>query len=322
MEINTRLLEEKWASIDPVNIGGYRIQRISADSRLDIHIGLNHRADRCLVLELPRESGIVFFNRERQNLLIFHLPEHDYIVIELLDPFFNDLFCDLIVSLYHRIHDFDDVEACARELMASFTKWSTFFTAQSSQLLSPEAIKGLWGELFILRELLIGAAPGQTDQMLESWRGPWDNSHDFVLPGKNLEIKTREASMIDISISSEYQLEPEFEKPLELLVLDVLQDQQPGRSIGNLVSEIRDVVRHGLGDMEILFRALAQKGLNMRNLVNYPQTFTASVKTVYDCTAEGFPKITRGDLGPAIRKVSYTLGTTGLERFILNQTQY
>jgi hypothetical protein len=322
MEINTRLLEEKWASIDPSNINGYRIKRISADSIPDIHIGLNHLADRCLVLELPRESDIVFFNRKRQNLSIFHLPDNDYIVIELLDPFFNDLFTDLIVSLYHRIHDFNEVEACARELVSSFNKWSTFFTAQSSQILSPDAVKGLWGELFILEGILSGSSQGQTDQLLDCWKGPWDNSHDFILPDKNIEVKTREASMVDVRISSEYQLEPEFEKPLELLILDVLPDMPSGRSIGDLIEDIREVVRQQLGDMEILFRALAQKGLNMRNLADYPQTFSPLAKTVYDCMAPNFPKITRSELEPAIRKVSYTLRTSALERFILNQTQY
>jgi hypothetical protein len=322
MEINSSYLESKWASIDIHGIGAYRFQRLSADSRLEINIGLNHRGDRCLILELPRDNGMVFFNRERQNLSIFHIPEHNYIVIELRDPFFNDLFTDLIVSLYQRIKDIADVDRCARELIGAFNKWSEFFSAQFNTQLSEQTVKGLWGELFLLREFLIESGPEQTDQVLDCWKGPYDGSHDFIFATKNVEVKTRDEVMIDINISSEFQLEPEFEKQLELAVLNLRADQSEGLSIGQLTEDIRERIRLGFGDIEILLQGLAQKGLHLNNLSSYPQSYLAVSKTVYDCLHPDFPRLHRSALDPALQHVKYTIRTSGLDRFILTQTIY
>lgn len=321
-QITSSYLEAKWASIDVDHIKAYRFQRISAESLLEINIGLNQRGDRCLILELPRNNGLVFFNRVRQNLSMFHIPEQDYIVVALLDPFFNDVFTDLIVSLYHQIKHITEVESCARELIGAFTKWSEFFIAKDTPLLSDSALKGLWGELFMLREFLFAGGGGQTDLILDSWKGPYDLTHDFVFADRNIEIKTREAGHTDISISSEFQLEPEFEKPLELIVLDIQENSGKGQSIAALVEVIRQLIREGLGDSQILLRGLAQKGLHMRNISVYPQSFIPINSTIYDCTADGFPKVSRSDLDPAIHRIKYSIRTNGLDRFILNQIEY
>lgn len=321
-EINSIYLEAKWASIDARDVSAYRFQRISSESRTEINIGLNERGDRCLILELPKGTEMVFFNRRRQNLSMFHIPDQGYIVIELLDAFFNDVFTDLIVSLYHRIKGIYEVDSCARELASAYAKWSEFFSAQDSRLLSESALKGLWGELFVLKGFLASVKPIEVDRILESWRGPYDTSHDFVFSERNIEVKTRDAGQPDVRISSEYQLEPEFEKPLELLVLNLVEDQLNGVSISVLVEDIRQILRETLGDSEILLRGLAQKGLHMRNLSDYPRRFTAVNSTVYDCTAEDFPRLHRSALNPALQQVKYNIRTTGLDRFILNQTSY
>ncbi|SMC88472.1 PD-(D/E)XK motif protein [Pedobacter africanus] len=320
--INTSYLEEKWNSISKEDIRGYRIQRISPESKLGINIGLNHRVERCLILELPKDTNLVFFNRERQNLSIYHLREQGYIVIELLDQFFNDLFCDLIVSLYQRIQGIEDVEECSMELVASFNKWSEFLTDQSGRLLSVDDVKGLWGELFILRSLLNDSESSLVDETLGAWQGPYDRGHDFVLTDKNIEVKTRDASRIDISISSEYQLEPEFGKNLELLVLNVLVDTILGQSLLELVEDIRESIQIRSGDSSILLKALAQKGLNMRNIESYPGKYLAVSETVYDCMHGDFPKLNRNSIPSAINNLCYNIRTTGLDQFIIRQILY
>jgi len=323
LQVNTVFLEHKWSLIPIDGIEGFRVKRISPDSKLDINIGYNRIGDRCLVLELPSSSELVFFNRIKQNLSICYLKEQNYIVIELLVSSFNDLFCDLIVSLYHRVKNFEDIDSCTTELVSSFGKWSEFFNDQTNQLLTDEMIKGIWGELFVLREMLRSTTVGTSvDQILEFWQGPYDRGHDFILADKNLEVKTKDVGAIDITISSEHQLELEFMKPLELLVLSVDLDLQYGENILEVVESIRDEIRLGFGDASLLLTALAQKGLHMRNLDFYPKKYKAINQIVYDCVDENFPKLVVSSLPAALNQVRYRIRTAGLEDFIINQKDY
>lgn len=322
LDVNTQLLENKWSSISNDAIEGYRIQRISPESKQGINIGYNQIGERCLVLELPKTSDLVFFNKVRQNLSICYLREQNYIVIELLDSFFNDLFTDLIVSLFQRIKDFDNIDLCTSELVSSFGKWSEFFNDQRNQLLTDEIIKGLWGELFVHRNMLQCGTGSNVDEILSFWQGPYDRGHDFILIDKNLEVKTKETSFLDISISSEHQLEPEFMKPLELLVLSIELDPIDGENIVELVQSIRAEIRLGLGDTSILLMALAQKGLHMRNLELYTKKYRAVNETIYDCMNERFPKLTVSTLPDALNHIRYRIRTAGLVDFIITEIHY
>ena len=52
------------------------------------------------------------------------------------------------------------------------------------------------------------------DDILLSWRGPYDEGHDFVFEFRDYELKTIESSKNNVRISSEFQLESEKGKEL------------------------------------------------------------------------------------------------------------
>ena len=68
------------------------------------------------------------------------------------------------------------------------------------------------------------------DDILLSWRGPFDEGHDFVFDFTDYEIKTIEKTKNNVRISSEFQLDSEKGKKIELVVISVEFDIDNGIS--------------------------------------------------------------------------------------------
>lgn len=323
MDMTSGFLETKWNSINTDGIVNFRIIRISADSKSELNLGFNKSGNRCLILELPLNNSVDFQGSAKQNLSIDFFKDLNYIVIQLIDNSYHDLFNDLIISLYHRIKEISDIDFCSKELIKTFYKWSEFFEDTHSNLLSPDVIKGLFGELFIFKNLINKSVSGYINDVLNTWQGPYDRGHDFILDKKNLEIKTKDSSKIDIRISSEYQLEPEFGKDLELIVVSVEIDSEKGLSLQDIALEIKDVITEKLGDGAIFLKALNQKGITLRNIKAYNYLkFLAVSEISYDCMDENFPKLNISSIPSAINNLKYNIQVTSLNEFIINQVNY
>jgi len=308
-------LEEKW-SLLAVDNPGYRSLRIDSSCIPDLFIGVYNSATRCLILKLPDGYGVEFQSTEKANLSIDYFPDTNWIVLKLLDGQFTDLFNDLILSIYNKVCYRNEAKVYSEELITTFYKWSEFFNDKDTMRLSEETIRGIFGELIVLREYILSTAASELNEMLAAWRGPYNNRHDFIFKDKDLEVKTKEDLAIDVHISSEYQLAQDGDKALELAVVSILRDAA-GLSIRDLLLSVRELVVGRLGDFTLMLRSLATFGLRFRMLDEYDTyRYVALRIDVYDCAAPGFPKIVYAGLHPGLSQVSYYLRVTGLATFL------
>jgi hypothetical protein len=122
-----------------------------------------------------------------------------------------------------------------------------------------------------------------------------------------------------VKISSEYQLEKEFAKDLELLVLSVENNYIEGISLSKLLNEVKEEIIKKMGDFSIVLTALSQKNITTQNISEYDNyCFKAKEKIIYECNDE-FPKLTKSNIPEAISGITYTLQLKQLERFIINK---
>jgi len=313
-------IEEKWLSVDYSGPSEFEFKRLDADCRSELNIGLNLKFDRCLILELPRGVDAEIQSLTMENLTLSYYNETNYIVVQLLDSSYNDLFNDLILSIYQHIHLLSSPSEYIQAFIHTFHKWTGFFDTRKAGKLQPDELKGIFGELLFLRDLLSTTGALKFNEILSSWRGPYGQSKDFVTNMKDTEVKTIDTIKNDIAISSEYQLEPEPGKTIELAVVAVEADFLNGISLKTLVSDLKNLIIEKQGDTTILFEALFQKGLSVRNLFEYDNfRFRPLSLTVYDCCRKDFPKISRSTLVPEIFQVSFHLRLSLLNDFILHE---
>ncbi len=322
--MDAQLLKSKWKKLLKQDINsGFQSIRISAECLSNVYLGvdINHKHNLILALPDPHDVNITVFKKDKLTLELF--KESSHLVLTLEDSNYIDLFDDLVISLYNSIKDISDVKIYSKVFMQMFFKWSHFFERSDCSKLSLDAIKGLWGELFVLRYLFTQTNPDEVNSVLNAWRGPYDCTHDFCLVNKNIEVKTKDNSISVVRISSEFQLEPEPGNQMELAVVSIIQDVISGSSLHDLVCEIKDHISQNLGDYSILLTALLQKGITLENLVEYDNyLFSATNYTVYDCLQINFPRLIESNLPASIMNVKYHINLKNVNEFIILKREY
>tara|TARA_B110001469_G_C9648403_1_gene329365 strand:+ start:5278 stop:6174 length:897 start_codon:yes stop_codon:yes gene_type:complete len=291
----------------------------------ELSIALDSTSKRCLVLSVPQNTLVKFSGSQRDNISIDTLGDETafYIVMKLEDRFFDDLFDDLIISIFDSISDIGDPNIQARTLIQTFHKWSEFFTAGGTNRLSRDQVQGLIGELKVLETLTHDLPSITIDDLLRSWRGPYDNSADFVLEDRNIEVKTILAGKSAVTISSEYQLSVEQGKGLELTVIDVELNPQNGVSLSMQVETLKTTVYKRLGDFTIILDALRKKGVDAGNIADYDNfRFVFLSKRNYNAAHTDFPKLDQSNTPSALHAIKYSIRLPLISEYLVEQHDY
>jgi hypothetical protein len=322
--ISSTDLEQLWKKVNYTGSSEFEFTRIDKDEAIpEISIGFNSLLNRCLLLELPQHHNVDFQKSIKQNLTLNFFKDTGYIVLELSDQSFTDLFNDLIISIYQHIYRLSDVEEYSKVFIQMFYKWSEFFDEKKSEKLSQDQIKGLFGELFVLKNLIEEVEAFQLNDLLTGWKGPYDKGHDFELDTKNIEVKTKEFTKTSVKISSEHQLEQETDKALELLVLSVETNTIEGLSLSALLKQVKTLIVNKLGDFSIVLTALLQKNITSKNIYQYDNfRFKVIEENVYDTTVDNFPKLTKTNTPNAIGSLQYTLHLNYMNEYIISTRKF
>ena len=317
-------LKTKWSGLSDNTItSGFRSLRIASDCFCELFIGVSKDNRRCLILALPENKRLDFRGIQKENLSIDYFQDKNLIVLQLIDNTYHDLFDDLVISLYQGIKDIIQVDEYSNYFIQTFYRWTEFFEDKKSELLSEDVIRGFMGELLVLKSLLNAPVGPSVNFILNSWKGPYDKGNDFELEVNNLEVKTKSPSGIDITVSSEYQLEVSSGKGLELIVISLLSDFNDGITIRDLIFEIKNIVQMVSGDIAILWKALSQKNITSRNVSDYDKYKFRPVSSIsYNCASNDFPKLNRSNIPDEINTLQYNLRTNLLIPFIIEQRDF
>lgn len=317
-------LKKKWSGLseNPVTIG-FRSLRISADCICELYLGISKEGKRCLILTWSDNKRLDFKGIQKENLSIEYFREKNLIVLELIDNDYHDLFDDLVLSMYHGIKGIANIDEYSNYFIQAFYRWSEFFEDKKSNMLSEDEIKGIMGELLVLKLLITDSDRPEINFLLKAWTGLYDKGNDFELENKNLEVKTKSPTEIDVRISSEFQLEVSQGKGLELIVVSLISDFTVGIHIGDLILEIKKLVQESSGDNAILWKALSQKNITAKNVSQYDRFMFKPVNWIsYNCAEVNFPKLSKSNIPEEASGLKYKLRTNLLTSFIIEQNDF
>lgn len=323
--MNTIQLEVSWAKLINKNNSNFISIKINEACKPNLYLGVNKKQNRCLLLMLPKNYTSNFIGDKKENLITSFNKKENCIVLELLDKYYFNLFNDLIISLYFKIYNIEEVKESTALFINTINKWAAFLANSRNNKLNEKTIKGLFGELTVLNEMLKEATPSNVNNILESWQGPYDTNTDFIFDDKNIEVKTKNTTSSIVRISSEFQLDNEIGKKIHLLVVSVKPDNSNGVSIESIVNTIRKKIHSLDGNISILFDALAQKSLFNHNLNIYNSfKYILNNHDEFDCNLilennSTFPRLIKSEIPNFINKVKYNINIQELDQFIINQ---
>jgi len=136
-------------------------------------------------------------------------------------------------------------------------------------------------------------------------------------------LKTKDFNSETIRISSEYQLEAEPLKTVELVVISMQKNYVNGVTISELILNCSTLIRGNFGNISIFLKALRQLGLTPESSVDYDNLkFQILQMNTYSCTEESFPKLTSVSIPFGLSNVKYSLNTKTIEAFLIEEKKY
>lgn len=225
--------------------------------------------------------------------------------IVLREDSHSDIFTALVADLLGALAVSSRPGTSADVLLARIEDWRRLLATVSPQGLTAEQQRGLFGELSVLRDVLLPEAGGAA---VLAWTGPDRQLQDFQFPGCAVEVKTTSGNSANtVRITSERQLDRRAAGQLFLVTLALdARREGSGSALPDLVEDVRRKIRP-LGMAAEFEQRLTMSGYLQSQVHLYANRRYTVRRRLVHAVGEKFPKITEEDLPDGLSDVSYTL---------------
>lgn len=233
-------------------------------------------------------------------------PDKMLLLISLADNSLSSIFAVLCEDLFNSVSDVREEKELVKSLQNRFLKWKELFELAKSTGLSPEKQIGLFGELFLLKKLLVET--GNFAECLNFWVGPDTGIRDFEKNNNAIEVKTTQThNHQKIRISSERQLDTTLLENLFLFHLSLEKRNGNENSLNKIVSELFSII----GDNKLLSNVLNRKLISVGYFKHHEScyeniSYLIRGEDFYKVT-EHFPRIEEKDLMKGVGDVKYSI---------------
>ena len=235
----------------------------------------------------------------------------------LTDAQHRDIFDLLVRDLVEAAEQPEDESIGVARLLARLSDWQQLLRRLSSRGMSAEARLGLWGELWVMREVLAPAMG--IDEAISAWRGPMGADQDFQMGAVCLEVKTSAAHGLDrIPIASERQLEVPEDVALVLVGLSVDARMGYGETLDDMVRLIRSAAAAD-GCLSALDDRLEGSGYGSEDAHPHGD-MGYSVRSLAPFLVEaGFPRLVSADLPVGVADVRYRVSLASCRPHMMSE---
>ena len=240
------------------------------------------------------------------------------VVLTLTDSQHEDLFDLLVKDLVDVAEHYNEERKGLVRFLARLSEWQNLFRRIGLGGLSREVQQGLWGELWVLREVIAPVIGVQ--KAIEGWRGPMAADQDFQLGSVCIEVKTSTAATLDrLAISGEQQLEVPPDVVLILLGLSLDDRVGHGETLPEMIESLRTSTRE-FSCLHILDLRLDLCGYDCVDS-NLYSDIGYTIRSFHPFRVEGqFPRIVSSGLQTGISDVRYMVSTASCDDYKM-QTQ-
>jgi hypothetical protein len=322
--------ERDWERLEAdQHVTGITVRRIYPGSAYDIFIAVRHPGNcRMLTLRVPERDADEALRELRAlpstrglNMELARLADDgSELRVVLTDAGLREVFNPLAGDIAAAAQQAPDPAAAVLAAVSRFEHWQRMLEKLADTGLTPEARRGLFGELSILRSHLLPRM--SVADAVAAWRGPAAANQDFQLHGAAIEVKTSTAKEPQtLVISNERELDP-CGTPWLLLAFLSLDERRggSGESLNAAIGEARAAATDAAAKSsldDLLVRAGYLE--SQRDLYDEPR-YTVRKEWFWHVTGD-FPRITETDLRPGVGDCRYRISTTGLDEYVMTPAQ-
>ena len=303
-------MKDDWEEIG--TISSVRTERrADPDHPLDFFRARSEKGNYMLVLkgdELPETQRLPVLSGLEIDL---HHSKHgpDELRLELLEAEQKSIFRALVADILLATRDMSsgDNSAGAKRVITRIERWQDLLKRRRNQVLSRQAIIGLFGELKFLKERVLPRM--QPTEAATAWRGPHGEEQDFAIGGWIIEIKTQLSTADQfLKISSEAQLDTSS-GPIVVChqtLASAPSDDSDALTLNAIVAKIRsDLFKSGASALDLFEAGLISAGYETRP--DYDQESWKLVRSSFYEVEDGFPRLIPANMPSGIQRITYRI---------------
>lgn len=238
----------------------------------------------------------------------------------LRDGNFSDLFSVLTEDIVSEIQDEINERTAVNIFLRRFNSWISFFEKYGSLGLSPEKVRGLFGELWFIRQYLL--SDKNEYKLVRGWTGPDGKPHDFQFGKTAFEVKTTATKKPwKVKISNEIQLDDFGLENLFLYHLALREIESGDLTLPRLVEEIKDLLIDIPEVRGFFLTMLFKSGYVEAHKENYQQKGFIIHEENFYRVYNGFPRLTGEDLPAGTGDISYSVSLGGVGSFLTGKEE-
>ncbi|UFH45379.1 PD-(D/E)XK motif protein [Flavobacterium galactosidilyticum] len=241
-----------------------------------------------------------------------------FLLILLLNKQHKDIFSTLCEDLIFGVSEVTSEKSLVEKLLERLAKWQSLFEKVGNQGLSDEAQRGLYGEVFFLREFLKNSL--DINYCLKSWLGPERSIQDFQYSNWAVEVKTTHGNNHQkIHITSERQLDDSIIEKIFLYHLSLDVRIGNGESLNSLIDNVLESLSNNTMAGNLFRFKLLESGYYEVHRQLYEECgYTIRQENLYRVT-ENFPRITESQIPIGVGDVKYSIVLSESEEWRINQ---
>lgn len=317
------LTAANWASVvdsnrDVFNTKGHKYLPLGTKSIRDLHIGVTGLNQKCLMFKTSKAllEEKTFPDTEGLEVgLDFGFGEAELgVVLKLKNDDFIEVFVTLSNDLVNAMQALKDDKQFIDTFFGRLGIWKLFLDKSGEKGLGPERRRGLFGELHLLKELVI---PAIGTDSIKFWTGPSGAMHDFEFGKFAVECKTMASNKSQkVSISNERQLEDAGYDDLFLACVAITVRRNATPSLVTIVKEIESLLERDPLNLVNFRNNLLRCGYSSVHDEIYQREGYHVDEIHAFKVRDGFPRLLASDLEPGVGGLHYTVDLSACTSFV------
>lgn len=288
-------------------------QRVDATHLLDLYIGIDEMSRWTLLMVCDVRPMYLTSSRMIQAKLGQRDDGRWTISLSLVNDDYKDMFLLFCGDIIDSSRAIKNKEKAAKFVVERYKEWKEIFANSRNGLLTPEQIKGLLGEMYILDQELVGKYGSEKSAL--SWTGPREFHQDFIIDDTWYEVKTISSGKDEVKISSVEQLDCKNDGKLIVVYADKTSRTNDNAINLNMVY-MRLLAQLTNDDVKAEFCSMLLK------YGYYPRPEYEDIDYIFEVkgvrhylVSQSFPCFRRKNIPIDITKVDYCLSLAGLQAF-------
>jgi hypothetical protein len=235
------------------------------------------------------------------------------IVLKLKSEDYSDVFSSLCNDVISTVADIKDDKEFIDASFGRLGIWKIFLDHAGAKGLGPDRRRGLFGELYLLKELIFEKYG--TDG-IKFWTGPSGAMHDFEIGKFAIECKTMAGNKSQkVMISNERQLEDAGYDDLFLACIAITVRKNTTPSLVSIIKDIEKQLSSDPMNLVNFKNNLLRSGYNVIHEEMYMTEGYHVDEVLTYKVEEGFPRLLAGDLMDGIGGLKYSVDLSACTDF-------